>query len=182
MKGSFFAACGLAAFFAVSTPAAHADVINVGTGANSAYLALRFGDGFLAEYQVAFDGSLDGYALTDAADQADADLTLSWSNWGTVEVPSYFLNVASYDDGVTVHTGDDATYDFNAAPENWWHQWVDLAGSGTWVWGNGASVTTIADGDRQGWVFGTVASPTPEPATVSLFALGALVALRRRTH
>jgi len=182
---SLLAAAALGAMLLVPS-VTEAAPIAVGSGSNTAELTFNWYDGSLEQvvvYDVSFgDGSIDGFDLSQIAGNNDADLSLTWSNFGTETDPNYFLDIASYDTGSGTVTGDGATFDSETAPENFWHQWVDLDGSGDWSLGSGASATTITDGDRQGWVFGSDSEPTsvPEPASVALIGLGAAAMFTRR--
>jgi hypothetical protein len=171
-----------AAAAAVFCGTARAAPLEVGSGPNSAEVVFNFPDGFVADYNVHFGGATaDGFSLTSAADAADGNLALAWSNFGS---SGQFLTVASYTGG---HAGDGSVFN-EARPEDWWHEWVGTSPASDWTFGNGASFDTVPSGGRFGWVFGSAAAPVPEPATAGgllLAGAGGLLARsgrRRRPH
>jgi hypothetical protein len=154
--------------------------ISVGTGPDTAEVVFNWPDGFIADYDVHFGTSptsrIDGYDATQIA-LADPNLSLSWQNFpfGGID-PNYFLNIATYTGG---HIGDGDTFDPVTAPDNFWAEWYSNNGSG-WLFGNGASVDTLGNGDQIGWVFGSESQPIPEPATTAILIIVAALLLMRR--
>ena len=141
-------ACGTAA----------AAPVDVGSGPHAAEVVFDFPDGFVADYNVHFsDPSATGLSLTSAADAADPNLSLAWTDFGA---SGQFLTVASYAGG---HVGDGSVFDASR-PEDWWHEWFGTSPTAAWTFGNGASTDAVGDGGRFGWVFGSAAAPAPEPA------------------
>jgi autotransporter-associated beta strand protein len=161
MFRTFISCAALAVAFLHSSTTLFAGPITVGSGPDVVQVLFDWPDGFVADYDVNCtlgpSGTIDGYDATEAA-TADPNLTLNWSNFGTVSEPDYFLNIASYTGG---HTGNGATYNRVTAPNNYWHEWYNNGGG--WVFGHGASVDKLNNGDAIGWVFGSNATPMPEP-------------------
>lgn len=151
----------------------------VGSGPDTVQVIFNWPDGFVADYDVEYgtgpSSTILGYTATqDCA--ADPNLTLQWINYGSATDPAYFLNYASYTGG---HVGDGSTYNPVTAPNNYWTEWY--ANGGPWQYGNGASVDTLDNGGEIGWVFGSTATPVPEPASMAIFlGAGALLIRRRR--
>ena len=157
---------------------AHATVINEGKGADTVTVLFNWPDGFVAAYNVSYGSTpadtIDVYDATQIA-TGDPNLTLGW-----VDNPTYgeYLNVASYTGG---HTGDGDTYNGTTAPNNYWAEWLN-DGSG-WNYGEeGASFDTLSNGQEVGWVFGSTATPVPEPTSLAVLGGGALLPLRRRSR
>ena len=173
------AAAGAAVAATVFCGTARAAPLDIGSGPNTAEVVFNFPDGFVADYNVHFSGATaSGFSLTSAADAGDANLALSWSDFGT---SGQFLTVASYTGG---HGGDGSVFN-EARPDDWWHEWTGTSPASAWTFGNGASGDTVADGGRFGWVFGSAAAPVPEPATaggVLLAGAGGLLARSRRRN
>ncbi|HEX3358291.1 MAG TPA: PEP-CTERM sorting domain-containing protein [Tepidisphaeraceae bacterium] len=177
-KSVLLGAC-LAALPSISSSAAP---IPVGSGPESVEVLFNWPDGFIADYTVHYGSdsasTILGYDATQATAAGDANLSLAWLNFpfGGID-PNYFLNVATYTGG---HTGDGDTFDSVNAPDNFWAQWIDQ-GSG-WTFGNGASVDTLSNGNRIGWVFGSEGTPVPEPVSVALLFVGGAMLLNRRSR
>jgi hypothetical protein len=154
---------------------AHAAPIDVGSGPNAAEVVFNFPDGFVADYNVHFsDPSATGFSLTGAADAADSNLALSWTDFGS---SGQFLTVASYAGG---HVGDGSVFD-PSRPEDWWHEWTGASPAAAWTFGNGASTDAVGDGGRFGWVFGSAAAPVPEPTTAGVLLLAGAGGLLMRS-
>src|ERR1019366_9087769 len=168
-------------FLAPFSSTSSASPTSYGTGVDTAEVVFDWPDGFIADYQVRFgsnaSSTIDVYDATQLTGD-DPNLTLNWSNFPYAGIdPNYFLNLASYTGG---HIGDGSTYDPVNAPNNFWTEWFDN-GSG-WAYGNGASVDTVGNGGRIGWVFAGQDTPVvPEPATASILLIGAAILLKRRS-
>jgi hypothetical protein len=151
--------------------------LDVGSGPNAAEVVFNFPDGFVADYNVHFSGAAaDGFSLTSAADAADPNLALAWTDFGA---SGQFLTVASFTGG---HVGDGSVFN-ESRPEDWWHEWYGTSPASDWTFGNGASTDTVTGGGRFGWVFGSAAAPVPEPAAAGgllLAGAGGLLARSRR--
>ncbi len=127
------------------------DVVEVGSGVNSASLFIEWSDGFTAEFLVHFGASeLDtttGMGLLDIVeDQTELTTLRVDSEWGT------------YVDGIGYQRHYNEGW---AGGEDWWHYWVDPAGSRE-SWGmsaTGASGRVVAHGDADGWIYGHADAP-----------------------
>jgi hypothetical protein len=166
--------------FPVSATQASVDA-TVGSGSDSVQVFFNW-PGFYAHYDALYGSSptdtIDGYDATQIAASTDAlgdpNLSLSWTNYGTGSAPNYFLNNATYTGGAT-----SVGYVYSSQnPQYYWHEWLN-DGSG-WFKGDGASVDTLSNGEEIGWVFGSNATPVPEPASISALLLGSGLLLRRR--
>ena len=174
--------------------------ILIGTGEDVSYAVIEaepFGAPLVYEYHYTYNPSapLDGYSLLSAIDSAEADLNLSFLNFGSEESPNYFLNSITY--GSTTVTS-------TPFPEigPFWVQWASGAeagypeaspiASGVWSFGSGISAPyrTIGPGSWDGFVFNMgdtppSISPVPEPQSAILLLAGITVVLwmlRRRRH
>jgi hypothetical protein len=155
---------------------ARAAPLDVGSGPNSAEVVFNFPDGFVADYNVHFNGTTaDGFSLTSAADAGDPNLALSWTDFGA---SGQFLTVAIYTGG---HAGDGSVFD-EARPDDWWHEWTGASPASAWTFGSGASTDTVGDGGRFGWVFGSGAAPVPEPAATGCLLLAGAAGLLQRSR
>lgn len=152
------------------TVSAGATLIPVGQGNNTATVSIEWSDGYVAEFLVSFaQETVTSYDLMAAIDGLE-DVTMVFGNFGTVDVPNYYL------DGVTYDTHSNIGYQLG---ENWWHQWSKDAG-GEWAFGAGMSATVISDGDSEGWIYGRAGTPVPEPATLLLLSLGGVMLRRKK--
>ncbi len=143
-----------------------------GMGSCSAFVAINFADGAKYNFQVNFDGTPTGEEILNTLDtETGLDVYFSDFGWGR------FVDGFAYDGHSNIgYTGG----------ENWFHYWVaDSVNPSGWPnWTSpsyGASARTITNGDWDGWVYGSAASPVvPEPATLGLAALGILFLRNRR--
>ena len=136
-----------------------ADPLAVGSGSNSAYVYIEWKDGFVAEFDVAFDEPNTGLGLMDII---EADTTLTTERVFDGE----FIN------GISYQGHSDLGVWPPPAPEDWWHYWIKDSGEENWVDpGLGASTRVVYDGGADGWVFGRDGA-VPEPATMALLGLG----------
>lgn len=149
--------------------------ISVGTGVNTAGVYLEWKDGYMAEFEVNF-GSVPTDTVTGAdllltLDSELVDFTFLYSDFGTPEVPNFFVDSIEYlghfDGGF-------------GGGEDWWHYWNQDLGEPSWTSSMvGMSARTVSDGDMDGWIYGR-AGAVPEPATLLLLGLGGLM-LRRKS-
>ncbi len=151
---------------------ASATIIEVGTGSNQVGVQIEWADGFIADFEVNFsDASITGEELMFTLESELTNFDLQTTNWGSPEIPNYFVDVISFDG----HT--DGPY---GGDENWWHYWIKDAGQ---AWASplyGMSDRVLMPDDTDGWVYGSAAAPVPEPATIALLALGGIFARKYR--
>lgn len=182
MFGRFLIAASAATLGLYPFASADAANISVGSGVDSIEVYLNWSDGFIAPYTVHY-GSTSGDAIGvyDASQDAaavDSNLSLAWDNFPFPPFdPNYFLRNASFTGG---HANDSSTTNFTTDPDGYWHEYTDT-GSG-WVFGNGASVDVLNNGDKVGWVFGSAALPVPEPALLPLFGAAVMIIQRRQRN
>ncbi len=130
------------------------DVIEVGSGVNSASVFIEWADGFTAEFLVHFGSSeLDtttGLGLMDTID-AETELT-------TLRVD---FDRGTYIDGIGYQRHYNEGW---AGGEDWWHYWENPAGSREgWVASaTGASGRAVAHGDADGWIYGHADAPVTQ--------------------
>ena len=142
-----------------------AEIIDVGTGDNTAGLYVEWKDGFSVEFAVNFDTpSLTGWELLDAVKgETTLETVVEDFGWGD------FIDGIIYEGHSNIGYGGDA---------DWWHYWIMNAPSTDWVSpAYGIADRTLYDGDVDGWVYGR--DTIPEPCTLILMAFGGLV-LRRK--
>ena len=155
------------------TSFANAEVIEVGTGANTVGVEIEWSDGFLQNFVVSFDTpSISGWDAISLV-EANTSMVLVANDWGTPEVPNWFV------DGITFDTHSDIGF---LGGEDWWHYWNKDAGSDWMSPSFGASERVLYDGDTDGWVYGHANAPgeVPEPTTMALLTAGVLLIRKRR--
>lgn len=159
--------CAIVAALVVLASAcgAMATVIPVGTGTKHAEVYIEFGDGANYQFNVAFDGSPTGMELLDII---EANEPLSTNRvWGGM-----------FMDGMTYDGHSNVGY---AGGENWWHYWTrepDVEWFDPQAYG--AFDRIVQDGSSDGWIYGRVGAPLPEPATLVLLGAASLFVSRRR--
>jgi hypothetical protein len=147
---------------------AMATAIPVGTGGNCADISIQWSDGFVADFAVSFNGSISGMDAITAIQAGISGFSPDIQNYGYGD----FVN------GLAYNGHSDDGYGGGA---NWWHYWIKDAGQTTWTSPSfGASDRTLADGASDGWVYGSDAAPTPEPATMALLAMGGIALIRKK--
>ncbi|MCP4589504.1 MAG: hypothetical protein GY842_02040 [bacterium] len=150
---------------------AQADTIEVGSGVNQAELWIEFGDGALYDFTISF-GLVDadtstGLALFDIV-EAETSLTTVRQDWGEAGILI---------DGIAFDGHSDSGW---TGGENYWHYWT--MESDDTVWSSSMLAVgkrVVEDGDADGWVYGRAGAPAPEPASLGLVVIGAVIALRR---
>jgi hypothetical protein len=178
-RRSLLCSAALAASVVIATSRSlFAQAMSVGTGPDMVQVLFNWPDGFVADYDVYYgsgpSSTIVGYDATEDC-TADPNLSLTWTNYGTTQDPDYFLDIASYTGG---HTGNGDTYNGVTAPNNYWHEWY--TNGGPWIFGDGASVDTLDNGGEIGWVFGSNATPVPEPTSCATLVGAAVLLMRRR--
>jgi hypothetical protein len=153
----------------LATTAARAAVISewAGTGANTACVTVNFADGADYTFGVRFDGTTTGLSAVQALDaQTGLDVVFQDFGWGM------FVDGFSYDGHSNIgYAGD----------ENWWHYWIANDGQNWTSPFFGAGDRVLADGNWDGWVYGTASAPAvPEPVSLLLLAIGGAVMARGR--
>lgn len=158
---------------------AEADLVDrweVGTGDQSATLQFDFLDGRTFAFDVRWSGTLTGRGAFDLI--ADDDT----GRFGfTFDVLSY-----SFGDFLVGVGVDDAYHYGEGSPPDWvdvWHYWTAESPTDAWSYASiGFSDRLLADGARDGWVFGTTDAPATIPAPGVLVVLfgGGLARTRRR--
>jgi len=147
---------------------AMADMIEVGSGDNSAELYLEFNDGAVYEFNISFDDTTTGLGLFDTI-EAETTLTTDRQDYGN----GPFINGITYDGHSNI--GFDGG-------ENWWHFWIKDGPQEEWTAASyGVSDRIIEDGYSDGWIYGR-ASAVPEPSALALLALGSLVCCPRKRN
>ena len=159
---------------AITSSAAIATPIEVGTGGNNAGLYIEWSDGYIAELLISFDGTVTGEGLFDTVDTGLGD------NFVVTKV--YYEGFGAAIDGI--YYNDGFIEHFNpgwVGGEDWWHYWTKDAGETNWSFSSvGCSDRTVGNGDMDGWIYGRAGVPIPEPVTVALLGLGALLVRRKQ--
>ena len=160
---------------AITSSAAIAIPVEVGSGVNTAGVYIEWSDGFIAEFEINFGqtalDTVTGADLMLTLDGELADFTLGYNNWGSEEEPDLFIDSIEYLGHSNSGYGGGA---------NWWHYWIKDAGQAEWTAPfYGMSSRTIGDGDMDGWIYGRDTS-VPEPATIALLVLGGLMLRRKK--
>ncbi len=171
----------------------HAANIVIGTGADASYLVLESGNIGVRTYEVRYDsssGPFDSKFLLDQVLANDSSVTMSFSNFGSVSEPNFFVNWITFN----------AVRETNSfvEPYIYWAQWVSGGdagfpsaapiAAGAWAVGSGVSTPyrIIAPGSWDALVFSGGSTPpsvalVPEISTFTLVPLvGLLLGVRRR--
>lgn len=160
---------------------------SVGSGANTAYVAVDFdfGTAFVFEYK--WDGA--GGVLWDAMSAMDAagDLNIAATNWGELESPNYFIDTISYLDAA-VHPYDSILWPYwNIFTSQDGAAWVSPATEGVSQivvqnsgWYSLLWTYSQFDGSDYTPVRQPGSMPIPEPAAIAIMALGMVLARRRK--
>ena len=159
----------LTVVLAITSSAATATPIEVGTGDNSAGLYIEWGDSYIAEFLVKFEETtVTGLGLFDIT-EAGTSLTTVRNDFG----------FGVFIDGITYDGHSDSGF---GGGEDWWHYWIKDAGESSWTSPSfGAADRIVEDGDWDGWIYGRAGVPIPEPATIALLALGGVILWRGKT-
>ena len=149
--------------------------VEVGTGVNTAGVYIEWSDGYVAEFEINFgqtgSDTVTGADLMLTLDSELEDFTFEYTNWGSEEEPDLFVDGIGYLGHYNGGFGGGA---------DWWHYWIKDAGELEWTSPlYGMSSRIVGDGDMDGWIYGRD-TPVPEPATIALLALGAIVLRSRR--
>ena len=154
---------------AITSSAAIAIPIEVGTGGNSAGLYIEWSDGYIAEFLIKFEETtVTGLGLFDIT-EAGTSLTTVRNDFG----------FGVFIDGITYDGHSDTGF---GGGEDWWHYWIKDAGESFWTSPSfGAVDRIVGDGDCDGWIYGRAGAPIPEPATIVLLAFGGVILWRGKT-
>jgi len=154
---------------AITSSAAIAIPIEVGTGGNSAGLYIEWSDGYIAEFLIKFEvTTVTGLGLFDIT-EAGTSLTTVRNDFG----------FGVFIDGITYDGHSDTGF---GGGEDWWHYWIKDAGESPWTSPSfGAVDRIVGDGDCDGWIYGRAGAPIPEPATIVLLALGGVILWRGKS-
>ncbi len=155
------------AVFVLSVSVCFAVPIEVGDGNSSAQLYIEWKDGFILEYSVSFESaSITGLELFDIV-EAETTLETVREDFGF----GIFVDGISYEDHNNIGFG---------GGDDWWHYWINNDDGQGWKSpAYGVADRILYDGDSDGWIYGHGGEPIPEPATIALFAIGALVFRKR---
>jgi hypothetical protein len=144
-----------------------------GSGDKEAVMVVDFDTGYNYAFGYRWDGAAIGWDAMDTIDQAGAlNVDATWYDLYS----THFVNDFDYP-GATKGAGTSWGYYTSTDGENWTAS------------GSGVDSRVLNDGDYDGWSWGSTdanwdhlrapTTPVPEPATVSLLALGGMVLLRR---
>jgi len=175
--------------------ASNAANIVVGSGSDTSYLVLESGNLGVRTYEVRYnaaDGPYDAKFLFDKALVGDMTLSASFTNSGSPSVPNFFVSSINGEAGSS------------SPPWTWWVHWVSgglgfqnpnysfnsgTPTPGSWSTGFGISAPyrLIAPGSWDALVFSDGSllpsvSPIPEPSSLLVSSLGALLVFRRRRN
>jgi hypothetical protein len=153
-------------FFIIAGAAASAMTVEVGDGNNIADLYIEWSDGYIAEFLVYFEtDTITGLELFDVVESETTLTTIRQDyGWGV------------FIDGITYEAHSDIGF---GGGENWWHFWINNNDQGWFLPAYGVSDRVLHDGDADGWIYGRAGQPVPEPTTLVLLAIAAMV-LRKR--
>lgn len=170
-----------------------AATIVVGTGNDTSYLVLESPNLGALTYEIHYTytaGNQDTYFLLSQVTASDSSLVVSFTNYGTVGAPSYFINSINSEAGTFT------------PPYVYWSHWVaggkgfqnpdftlnsgDVA-DGSWSSGYGVSTHLIEPGSWDALYYsdGNTApsiAPVPETSSALLGMIGSLVIFKRRRN
>jgi hypothetical protein len=167
----------LAALLSIAAGANAASEYSAGQGGNSAVLSLDFDGVSIFNFDYRWDGSATTWDALAAIDAVGA-LDVSAENWGSMGM---LINAISYPSGST----------YNYPTYACW-MLAESTDGRNWTWDlEGVSFNVLHNGYRNAWVWTNFDEywaplrlpgqmPTPEPATVALLGLGALLLRRGR--
>jgi hypothetical protein len=150
--------------------------IAVGSGESTSNVVINFGDGAEYHFEVAWDGSPDGFGLLDIMEAATT-LTTVRQSFDFGGGPVVFL------DGISFEGHSDIGY---GGGDNWWHYWVGGPGNWSSPFDFGADDNLAVDGSWEGWVYGSALEPSlpsavvPEPASMVMAVVGLAVGVTGR--
>ncbi len=166
---------------------------SIGSGTNSSLMIVDFQNGSYYAMEYKWDQNLDANDPVTGWDMLEALCVWDDPNDANAPVNPSGLMEYQYTDwgwGITLDRFSYGGNDETAGSVSPWPSWVYyLSDNSTNTFGAtsgvGAGDRALSDGSWDGWSwhedgFGTGAAPIPEPATLSLLAIGAATLLRRR--
>lgn len=142
--------------------------IEVGTGSNSADVYIEWSDGYISEFVVNFGTeTVSGLGVFDII-EAETTLTTVRDNFGW----GVFI------DGISYQGHSDIGYD---GGENWWHFWIKDPPGQQWTSpAYGVADRVLYNGYSDGWVYSHAGAPIPEPTTIAMFGVAALLLRKKK--